>query len=71
MASCTTMAPGVGQTDPTSALLRKKLLAGLDPYAAKVEAIGVPAGLNSRIGAYFAAAVMTNRVSQSVDLRWP
>jgi NAD(P)H-hydrate repair Nnr-like enzyme with NAD(P)H-hydrate epimerase domain len=62
------MAPGVGQTDSTRAFLGEILIARLNPHTAKIKAIGVPTGLNGRIGADFAAAVMTNRVSQSVDL---
>jgi hypothetical protein len=71
VASCTTAAPGIGKTDSTRAFLGEILIARLDSHTAEIEAIGVPAGLNGRIGADFAAAVMTNRVSQSVDLRWP
>jgi hypothetical protein len=59
--SRTTAAPDIGQTDPTSALLRKKLLAGLDPHATKVEAIGVPAGLDGHVRTDLAAAVTTVR----------
>jgi hypothetical protein len=70
MASCTTAAPGVGQTDSTRAFLGEILIARLDPYAAEIKAIGVPAGLDSRIRADFAAAVMTDGVSQLVDLSW-
>ena len=64
-------APGIGQTDSTSAFLGKILIARLDPYAAEIKAIGIPARLNGRVRADFAAAVMTDGVSQSVDLCWP
>ena len=70
MASCTTATPGVGQTDSTRAFLGEKLIAWFDPHAAKIKAIGIPAGLDGRIGADFAAAVMTDGVSQLVNLCW-
>lgn len=69
MTSRTTAAPSVGHLDPAATLLGEVLVGRFDFHTAKIESVAIPATLDRRIGADLAAAVMSNGIGETIELR--